>query len=312
MAKFSRRLFCAFTLVLMSSSVFALDNTCGWIWWAAGSSRPVYMKHDGEWRSYRIYVSSQYRPGAPLIVDMHGQTSTRNSQIGLSCWKDLAEREGAIVVYPQALGIPTTWDAGDYCCYPRGHDDDGFILHMVQCLSSPQTSGLVLDHKRVYAAGFSNGAALAGKLACDHSDVFAGAALASQGFPYHSAASCRSRDDNKNSPFPVLEVRGKWDYVVPYFFSLGWSPSASQSIQRWASANHCVGEPEITDTCDEYASAAGCIRNQGHCIRYDNCEGGVEVKQCSVNDDHFVFHNPQQLNFCDAAWQQFQTQPIRP
>lgn len=312
MAKSSLHFICVI-FVLFSASASAFDNTCGWIWHAPGASRPVYMKHEGQWRSYRLYVPSNYRPGAPLIVDFHGQTSTRNMQLSLSCWKDLAEREGAIVAYPQALSIPSTWDAGDYCCYPRGHDDEGFALHMVQCLTSPQKSGLVIDRKRVYAVGFSNGAAMAGRLACEHSDVFAGAALASQGFPYYQSASCRADSgDHDKVAFPVVELRGKWDYVVPYFFSLGWSPSASQSIQRWAEANRCVGEPQVFDTCDDPASGEGCVRNQGQCVRFDNCEGGVAVTQCTVRDDHFVYHNPQRYDFCSAAWSQFQLQPIRP
>lgn len=305
------RFICVVFLLTGSAAVAAADASCGWIWHSPGSSRPVFMKHDGEWRSYRLYVPQNYRPGAPLILDFHGQTSTRNSQLGLSCWKDLAEREGAIVAYPQARGFPTTWDAGDYCCYPRGSDDEGFALKIVQCLTSARHSGLQIDRKRVFAVGFSNGAAMAGRLACHHSNVFAGVALASQGFPYYAAQSCRTDDGvREKAPFPVVELRGKWDFIVPYAFSLGWSPSASQSLQRWASVNRCVGEPVQADACDNPASGAGCRREQGECRRYDNCEDGVAVTQCSVHDDHFVYNNPQRFDFCEASWQAFQQQAL--
>lgn len=302
---------CACLLFFLSPVSLAFENTCGWIWHAPGASRPVYMKHEGQWRSYRLYVPRNYQPGAPLIVDMHGQGSTRNAQIGLSCWKDLAEREGVIVVYPQALGIPSTWDAGDYCCYPRGHDDEGFILHMVECLATARKSGLVIDRRQIFAVGFSNGAAMAGRLACEHSEIFAGAALASQSFPFYQASACRN-GTHAASAFPVLELRGRRDWIVPYHFSLGWSAAAPSSLFSWAQVNHCVGPPSIIDTCDDPASGPACVRGQGSCIRYDNCEGGVAVTQCSVNDDHFVYHNPQRFDFCSAAWHQFQQQPIRP
>lgn len=313
MAKSWLRFVCNAWMVLVAGVALAHDDTCGWIWHAPGESRPVYMKHDGKWRSYRLYVPTNYRPGAPLIVDFHGQTSSRNAQMGLSCWKDLAEREGAIVAYPQALSFPTTWDAGDYCCHPRGHDDEGFALHLVQCLANVRKSGLVIDRQRVFAVGFSNGAAMAGRLACNHSDVFAGAALASQGFPYRFAESCRQDSvAGQKPPFPVVELRGKWDFIVPYSISLGWSPAASRSVERWASTNRCEGEPQEFDTCEDPASGAGCLRDRGRCTRYDNCEGGVAVTQCSVGDDHFVYGNPQRYDFCEAAWREFQQLPIRP
>jgi len=297
----------------MSLPTMAWGDSCGWIWHEQGQVRPVFMTHDHRWRSYLLYVPTSYRPGAPLIVDFHGQTSNRYSQYSLSCWKDLAEREGAVVAYPQALGLPTTWDAGDYCCYPRGQDDEGFALKLVDCLSSVRQSGLVIDKKRIFAVGFSNGAAMAGYLACNHSEVFAGAALASQGFPYHYAESCRAESDRQQKPpFPVLELRGKWDYIVPFAFSLGWSPSAAQSVQRWAAANGCVGEPQRVDACEDPASGDGCVWGKGYCVRYDNCDGGVAVTQCAVNDDHFVYGNQQRYDFCSAAWDQFQSQPIRP
>ena len=307
------RFVCGIGFMLMSVSVTASDSSCGWIWHTQGQARPVFMKHENKWRSYLLYVPSSYRPGAPLILDFHGQSSTRNSQYSLSCWRDLAEREGAVVAYPQALSFPPTWDAGDYCCYPRGHDDEGFALQIVQCLASVRESGLVIDPQRIFAVGYSNGAALAGYLACNHSDVFAGTALAAQSFPYRNAESCRAETDGQRKPpFPVVEMRGKWDFIVPFAFSLGWSASAQQSVLRWAAANGCVGEPQTYDACEDPASGDGCVWGQSYCHRYDNCEGGVAVTQCALNDGHAIFRNQQRYNFCTAAWHQFQAQPIRP
>ena len=65
-------------------------------------------------------------------------------------------------------------------------------MQLVQCLSDPDQSSLMIDKRQVFATGFSNGAAMAGKLACGHSDVFSGAVLASQSFPYRQADRCRA------------------------------------------------------------------------------------------------------------------------
>lgn len=309
--------FSALLLAVWSFSLptaFAFDgfnNMCGWIRSAPGKARIIYMRHDGRWRTYRLYVPQTYQPNAPLVVDFHGQSSSSSAQIMTSCWKEFADREGVVVAYPQALGFPTTWDAGDFCCEPRGHDDEGFALHLVQCLTNPKKSRLQLDPQRVYAVGLSNGGAMAGKLACGHSDVFAGVALASQSFPYSDTDSCRAQDELgwKKAAFPVVEVRGKWDFVVPYYISLGWSLTAKTSLKRWAETNQCVGEPLVSDACDQPSAGAGCVRGQGFCATYDNCEGGVAVTQCSLHDDHLVYVNPQRYNQCDAAWEQFQRVP---
>ncbi len=286
----------------------ARDLSCGWMRTEAGKAHTVYLRHDGRWRSYRLYVPAGYRPGAALVLDFHGQTSSAVQQAGLSCWQTLADREGAVVAWPQALGFPPTWDAGDYCCNPRGQDDEGFALKIVQCLTDASTSRLQVDRSRIYVTGLSNGAAMAGKLACDFSDVFAGAALASQSFPYRRAESCRATDERgwQKPAFPLLEMRGRRDFIVPYSLSLGWSATAKTSLARWAQASHCAGDPVVSDICDQPGSAADCEPGRGACATYDNCEGGVAVTQCALEDGHYLYANPHRLDVCAAAWHQFQ------
>lgn len=293
--------------------VMARDLACGWIHHTPGQARMFYMWHDRRWRSYRLYVPQSYRPGAALVLDFHGQTSSSSNQAALSCWQGLADREGAVVVWPQALGFPSTWDAGDYCCSPRGQDDEGFALRLVQCLTDSSTSKLQLDSRRVYAVGLSNGAAMAGRLACNHSDVIAGAALASQSFPYYSAESCRAEDaqGGQKAAFPVVEVRGKRDFIVPFYVSLGWSATAKTSLTRWARASRCVGDPVVSDICDQGNVGPACEYGRGVCKTYDNCEDGVAVTQCAVDDNHYLYVNPHRFDVCAAAWQQFQQFPGR-
>lgn len=298
---------------LLALPASALDLTCGWIRPEPGATHSVYLRHDHRWRSYRLHVPETYRPGAALVLDFHGQTSSARQQEDSSCWKDLAEREGVVVAWPQALGVPATWDAGDYCCHPRGHDDEGFALRIVQCLLDTSRSKLVLDPSRVYAVGLSNGAALAGKLACNRSDQFAGAALASQSFPFHQTDRCRAPDARgwQRPAFPVLEVRGRWDWIVPYGISFGWSATAVTSGLRWAGANQCLGEPVKSDVCDQAGAGADCVPGRGFCLTWHQCEDGVAVTRCSLDDDHFLYENPHGFDQCAAAWQQFQTFPGR-
>src|SRR5687768_9869668 len=63
-------------------------------------------------RNYLLYVPETYDPGTPtpLILSLHGRSSNALQQTVLSEWNLLADEEGFIVVYPNALGTPTQWN----------------------------------------------------------------------------------------------------------------------------------------------------------------------------------------------------------
>ncbi|HEX4938316.1 MAG TPA: hypothetical protein VFX11_06550, partial [Candidatus Kapabacteria bacterium] len=67
---FSALMLAVWNFSLPSAFAFnGFDNMCGWIRTAPGKARIVYMRHDGEWRTYRLYVPQSYQPNAPLVVD---------------------------------------------------------------------------------------------------------------------------------------------------------------------------------------------------------------------------------------------------
>ena len=292
-------------------------ESCGPIHYTPGGPpHTLSLFHDEEFRSYLLYVPATYAGNAALIVDMHGQAASAWEERYESCWKHKADEVGAIVVYPQAKGFPPTWDAGDFCCSPRGHDDEGFIVSMVKCLKNSEKSNLSIDPNKIYAVGLSNGAAMAAKLNCDRSDIFAGASIASQSFPYVKGASCRRKTLSgiQKPAFPIIELRGLRDPLVPYSFSWlwVWSLPAEKSLAHWSNADNCSGNPEISDICDTAASGPDCQRGQGQCTTYSHCESGVAVSMCAVNGSHLLFQNRSDFNVCDASWNLFTQYPRLP
>ena len=63
------------------------------------------------------------------------------------------------------------WKATEACCdiLGAGKDDSSYIRSLIDELSSIVS----IDQKRIYIVGFSNGAFLAHKVACEHSEKIA-------------------------------------------------------------------------------------------------------------------------------------------
>ncbi len=125
----------------------------------------------GSWdRSYRIHLPMRTTPGplAPLILAYHGLGQTAAQLEATTGLDDVADAAGFIVVYPEAaLG---QWDVtGDFVDL-FGIDDLAFARTLIDRMSNE----FVIDRHRVYAAGLSNGAVFAERLACEMTDQLAG------------------------------------------------------------------------------------------------------------------------------------------
>ncbi|WP_067452876.1 alpha/beta hydrolase family esterase [Actinomadura macra] len=124
-------------------------------------------------REYLLHVPSKiargtWRDGRPadppaLVIALHGGLATMGRMRTLTGFDGLADEKGFLVAYPD--GFMTTWNAGD-CCGPAklAHTDDvGFLSKLIGELTG---AGLA-DPDRVYVTGFSNGAGMAYRLACE-------------------------------------------------------------------------------------------------------------------------------------------------
>ena len=110
----------------------------------------------------------------PLLVDMHGYSSDSTNHKKLSSFDKIADDHGAIVVYPDGVlgrNLPTdlqenqAWNAG-WCCAHSAKDrvdDVGFIERVVNFTLDMHN----VDSDRIYASGWSNGCAMAQRLAME-------------------------------------------------------------------------------------------------------------------------------------------------
>jgi polyhydroxybutyrate depolymerase len=237
------------------------------------------LTHAGRERQYLVHVPASYvgATPVPLVLDLHGLTSSARQQASLSGWREKADQVGFIVAHPD--GLDGSWNGGDLCCgssLDAQVDDEGFMRALVQRLSSEAC----IDPKRVYATGLSNGGAMAHLLACRAADVFAATAPVSMGNGTEPCTPTR--------PISVIMTRGTQDRLVAY--DGGFFPSAAQDFEAWRDRNACAGAPEPSEPL---------------CETHTRCAGDVEVTSCSLDAGHVLYANSQNFSVPDVVWAAF-------
>jgi polyhydroxybutyrate depolymerase len=228
-------------------------------------------------RHYALHLppgANDRRPMA-LVVVLHGGAGNGRSAAAQTKFSAEADRSGFIVAYPDgtdqarpllnALGKPglLTWNAGGCCGYAREHriDDVGFLRAMIGEIAR----SAAVDPKRVFAAGLSNGAMMAYRLACEASDVIAAVGIVSG---VVVSKPCAPRE-----PVSVIHIHGSADENVPLAGGIGRKaltrtnyPPVADSIALWAGLDGCQKDPVVTEPAPHL-----------HLSDFHACRGGTEV-----------------------------------
>jgi len=181
----------------------------------------------------------------PLILALHGTGGTGRIMAALSGLSRLADERGFRVAYPQALGVAGTedpaqgaaWNAGPGmgCPLHPEADDVAFLEAVVERVERRAP----VDPRRIYVAGFSNGARMAYRMALSAPWVAAIAAVA--GAPVWGEAPAR--------PVPTLAFHGTRDQHIPYEGGVGPlgrrlpALPVREAMARWAALMGCGGDP---------------------------------------------------------------------
>jgi len=165
---------------------------------------------------------------------MHGSGSTGAQHERYSDFDVFAQAHGLVVMYPN--GIDKHWNDGRVIGHESMADDIGFMKAML----AEVTAQGVIDPKRVYAAGISNGGFMAQHMACVMPDALAGIAVIAATLPVDAA--CPSP-----RPMPVIFFHGTADKFVPFnggpiapqFGNRGSAISNAQAVAIWQKRNGC-------------------------------------------------------------------------
>lgn len=197
----------------------------------AGEAVSHTIDVNGVTRTYLLYVPPwQSGKRLPAFVLMHGSGSTDVQQERYSDFDAFAQAHGLVVMYPQ--GIDKHWNDGRVIGHESMADDIGFMKAM---LAEVTAQGLI-DSKRVYAAGISNGGFMAQHMACVMPDALAGIAVVAATQPVDAA--CPSA-----RPMPVIFFHGTADKFVPF----KWRPDRSTIRQPRHCAEQCAGGRDLAE-----------------------------------------------------------------
>jgi polyhydroxybutyrate depolymerase len=272
-------------------------------------------------RTYIAYIPANARPSPPLVIAFHGSMgSSKGMRIATGYEFDrLADEHGFIVVYPQ--GYQGHWNdcrkVADYSARKLNIDDAGFVDALIAQLRTEHGA----DATRVFVTGVSNGGQFVFRLALEHPERIAGAAVFGANLPTPDNSDCTA----KGPPPPVMLVNGTSDPLNPHaggtvtMFGFG---NRGTVVSALASAEYFAGQ----------LGAAGPARNHidakapGDTTSADWLvwgEPGREVVLVSVNGGGHVVPQPvyrsqrllgavtSAINGPAEAWAFFSRQPPR-
>jgi polyhydroxybutyrate depolymerase len=230
----------------------------------------VELEHDGEDRSYWLYIPSSYdaeASPAPLVFNFHGFSSNAFQQRGYSDMNRVAEEKGFIVCYPNGIG--SAWNVN--WAFGSTADDIGFTSVMIDRLLSEYN----IAPGKVYACGMSNGGFFSYWLACNLADRIAAVASVTGSFSPAMLEDC-----NPSRQVPIMEVHGTADPIVPYNGLFGTAVPVDEVIDFWIDHNMCDTDFEAIEVPDINPDDGSTVSIE----YYQNCENDTEILLARVID----------------------------
>ncbi len=207
----------------------------------------------GREREYRLFVPASYdgETRLPLMLNLHGTGGDAAGQARDSGLESLAQEEGFIVVGLQ--GSQNRWNV-----LMSDPDEPNDVEYASQVLDDVSEK-VCVDERRVYATGFSGGARMTSRLACNLAGRITAIAPVS-GIRWTAPCSGRA--------VPVVTFHGLADPQNPYagMAREDWVESVEDALEGWARHNGCSEARNETPEVDGVSIYS-----------YGNCEGDAAV-----------------------------------
>jgi polyhydroxybutyrate depolymerase len=233
---------------------------------AAATAVECSMTYGGIDRSY-VVLTPDAAPGPdgyPLIIGLHGTGASGAQFILTAALVPLADARGVMAVCPDALMFEnyTYFNAGGpFEDLTGGTDDIGFVSAMLDTV----LAGYDVDPSRVYVMGFSNGSAMAYRVAAQMSDRIAALGAVSGQMVYEYC--------NPAEHVPLIHFHGLSDRFIPFEGNGAGIPSVQSVIDIWRGINGCTGSAETI-----------CDRNGILGLRWESAGGDGEVELYTIQD----------------------------
>jgi len=241
--------------------------------------REFAVRHDGVERRYLLHVPADLDPArpAPLVMMLHGAGGTADHVARAYGWRELADREHFIAVFPEGTradiaGVttaparnPRLWNDGSGRGFAgrRKVDDIGYLAAVLDDVARRCN----LDADRVYCTGFSNGASMTFHGGVALSDRFAAIAPIS--------GHLWLADAKPKSPRPMFFLTGDADPLNPLAGGEAPNPFGGPPVQK----------PPIQKSIDAWVTLLGLDPATTTVIRDDDRVRAVRYRGDDAADD---------------------------
>ena len=191
------------------------------------------IQHNGLERKYILYIPSTYTGtiSVPLVLNIHGHGLTASKHMNYGDLRPIADSAGFIIVHPQATVMygDTHWNVGSELY--SDVDDIGFLDMLLNSIQRDFN----IDSKRIYSAGYSNGARMSFLLGCKLNHRVAAVAGVAGLMSENNQIEC----SQAHHPTPVLQIHGTLDSIISY-------NDVGKFLDFWMSINNCDKNPVIS------------------------------------------------------------------
>jgi len=208
----------------------------------------IALTSGGEQREYLLYVPEQYDGSPlPLVFSFHGSGGVPRDQINTSEFDTLADQHGFFVAYPAGAFTNSVSERSWNANVEEGVDDVQFTRDMITDIAARVN----VDRSRIYTSGFSGGARMSSRLACELSDVLAAAApVAGLQYPIGCIPE---------RAIPLISFHAEDDSINHYDLTEGgrpyWRMGVETALDEWRQVNDCSlknAASEISDVVTSY------------------------------------------------------------
>lgn len=219
---------------------------------------------------------------APLLVALPGFTATPNDLLALVDLTAEAYKRGVVLALPSGSknggGLPF-WNATDSCCdfEKSGVDDSKYLMDLVKQIGSK----VLIDKKRIYFFGHSNGGFMSYTVACNNSDKIA-AIVSLEGSSFADMSMCGA-----SKPVSVLQINGTADELInieggnvfddpkqPY-------PTVKEETGKWAQVNGCSSSSPVILNKKKFNYESALAGSETTKAAY-KCPKGVAVEMWTI------------------------------
>lgn len=240
-------------------------------------------------RSFVYYAPESLKADqpAPLVIAVHGFAMSGETMYTVTGFKELADKEGFVAVFPDGASFASPWNVGTgimgvSATLSGKADDQAFLDAILEFTDDDQC----LDREHVFVTGFSMGGYFSNESGCLRDDL---AGIAPHSGGSHDLSAC------PGSIKPVILFHGEVDGVVSY-------PNAGLVTRdRWRTRNGCGSEFDLE-----------MVESGALCEYYKDCPERAQVALCHFpelehkwaggNDPSYWYGDPDRASAAQLAW----------